>query len=223
RRRALPLAGQGAWWTIAILAFVLALGPDLRVAGTPLVRGVLPYAGLEAIVPPLRLGGTPIRWIVLAQLCASLIGAAALLDLWRRAGKWRIAGSGLVVLLAFEVLPRPLPRTPPEFPAYVRVLRTLPDDGAVLDLHAGPGRALYHQTGHGRPLAFGYLSRLPASVVARTRGIAQALEHGDLESLCRTFAVRYLVVDAGAKDRIAPVADVLYADGEAAIGRLRCP
>ncbi len=223
RRRALSLPGQGAWWTIAILALAIALGPDLRVGGNLLVRGALPYAGLEAIFPALRLGGTPVRWIVLAQLCASLIGAAALLDLWRRARRWRVAGAALVPLLALEVLPRPLPRTSPEFPGYVRVLRTLPADGAVLDLHAGPGRALYHQTGHGRPLAFGYLSRLPSSVVERTRGIAQALERGDLGSLCRRFGIRYLVVDARARERIAAVADLLYADGEAAIGRLRCP
>jgi hypothetical protein len=223
RRRELRLEGARAWWTIALLAFALALGPGLRLAGKEIVSGVLPYAALEAVLPALRLGGTPVRWIVLVQLCAALIAAAAFRDLWSRGPRWRVLGLVLLAILAFEILPKPLPRTSPEFPGYVRALKNMPADGAVLDLFAGPGRALYHQIEHGKPLAFGYISRLPTSAVRRLERLAAAASTGNARALCREFGVRYLVVAASVRDRIGSIAEVVYADEEAAIGRVKCP
>jgi hypothetical protein len=82
----------------------------------------------------------------------------------------------LIVLLALDYLPAPIPLTALDRPAVYEQLRTIDDSGAVIEVPFGigdglsPGRGsqerrlLYYATIHGHPLVGGYIGRMPPNV-----------------------------------------------------------
>jgi len=90
----------------------------------------------------------------------------------------------------------------------------LPVPGAVLDLKtSNTGWAFFAQSVHHRPMAFGNLSRRPASVVAQAELIQSAADADDFATL-RTLGFRLLVVGSGWKAKQLPV---LYRDRDVVI------
>jgi len=89
----------------------------------------------------------------------------------------------------------------------------LPDAKGIVDTTASPGLALYYQTIHEKPMAFGYLSRIPGSVNAKDQELSQVISDKQYSLLLRDYDIRYLVTDADT-DVLAeyPVAKVLYYD-----------
>jgi hypothetical protein len=96
-------------------------------------------------------------------------------------------------MLVVECLPRPIPLTPSEVPGYVQALRDAPGNDGVVDLVSGMGEALAYQTTHHKPVAFGYIARLPRSVAERDRELEQVLRASRYDRLWRDYRLRYVV------------------------------
>lgn len=207
-RRAFPDPDARFWFVPLVLFLVLALGPSLRVWGRP-VSLPLPHLWLEVVVPPLRLSSSPVRMIVLCVLSASVVVAAALQQLWRAGGRGRALAAVLVGIAVFETLPRPLPLTRVDVPAYARALAAVPGPGAVLDTFTLPNLAAYLQTIHRRPLVFGRVSRVPASVARKDAELQVLVEQGEYSRLFSEYGVRFVVV---AVDQPVPGARLLCLD-----------
>jgi hypothetical protein len=158
----------GLWLAVFAVYIVLSLGAELRLAGHG--TGVpLPFALLEE-APLFRTLRVANRFLVPAMLALALLaarGGAGLLAGSRRPG----ALFGLLLLiLAADYLWLPYPVREPPQPLWVAKLAAAPE-GSLLDIPGGyRARAaddMYLQTLHGRPLAGGYVSVVPARIEER--------------------------------------------------------
>jgi len=212
RRRSQVALKDGGYWLIVILFFgVMALGPNLKIAGHEVSAGtiamfgrddvnplVLPYAILWLIFPPWRLAGVPVRMMVMVQLAAAVLAAAGWVAL---NAKRRMAVATIALAaIAFEYLPYPQRVTDVAVPAYARALKDLPP-GAVLDLASNGPQALYYQTVHQQPIGFGYISRTPTSVDQADLELRRLILDGSWEEAARRYGFRYVVK----RDRAAEV------------------
>jgi len=101
-------------------------------------------------------------------------------------------------------------------PKYVDIVRDLPGRDGVLDTVATPSVAMFYQTIHQKPLAFGYLAREPRSVDVRDRQLETLLSQARFDRLWPDFRLRY-VVTADPRLRAWSGARTLWADGEVAV------
>ncbi|MGH9383213.1 MAG: hypothetical protein ACRD2N_02825 [Vicinamibacterales bacterium] len=197
------------WCAVAVFFGVMSLGPNLHVAGYEISLGirrtilghadvnllVLPYAVFWLIFPPWRLAGVPLRMMVMVQLVAAVFAAGGLQALLNSTWRWKHAAAlAFLGLLLVDYLPMPMNVTEPRVPAYVNVLKNLPD-GAVLDLVSPAPQALFYQTVHRKPIAFGYVSRVPTSVDARDQALAAAIVSGRWEQVAREYRFKYIAKD----------------------------
>jgi hypothetical protein len=89
-----------------------------------------------------------------------------------------------------------MPQTDVDVPEYVFALKELPGNKGVIDMAAErPPLALYYQTVHGKPLAEGYIARVPADVARRNARIMLLLQNNQFESLYRFYHFQYLVTE----------------------------
>lgn len=215
QRFRVTLRQAGFWIAVIVFFGVMALGPNLKIAGHELSIGrgismmghddvnplVLPYAVLWLLFPPWRLAGVPVRMMVMVQLAVAVLAAAG----WhaaRTSPHRRVRAASLVALLviAVEYLPYPLPVTSTAVPSYVRALADLPD-GAVIDLASNGPQALYYQTVHHKPIAFGYISRTPTSVDQADLALSALILAGAWDEAARSGGFRYVIK----RDRVAEV------------------
>ena len=225
------------WYALAGLFAILSLGPVLTVSGRPIQIGpifhvmekevrfpLLPYAFAWVLFPPLRLSGVPVRMMIIVQLVAAIVTAGGISFLLERGTRGRYWAAGLLALTLFEYLPAPIPTSSLALPGYVKFLNSLPRDGAVYDDVTAPTQALADQTFHERPIAYGYLTRTPASVAAREAELRQVAAAGDYQRLCSAYGFRYLV---GSPVRGTLPEEhrltLLYADDERRVFRLCGP
>lgn len=184
------------WLMLAAVFWMLSLGPRLIVEGHRYEHIPLPYALVARVVPPLRLGGTPYRLTVVVTIAAAILTSFVLgrIDLHRRRGQ--LAFTAIVVVLFLEMWPATLPATPARHPGYVDALKALPA-GAVFDAAAPTASwQLYYQTVHGRPIALGYISRIPATVETRDLLLVADAKQS-LELLCTRDHIRYYAARSG--------------------------
>ncbi|MFN3651220.1 MAG: hypothetical protein ACK47B_16715 [Armatimonadota bacterium] len=215
RRRA-GARDLGLWLTVLLVFFVLALGPYLRVGGSPLGYVKLPYAWMTDLFPPLTLGGMPVRLIVMVTLAAGVLAAAGIGVLARAGTAGRLAAAAFVLLWAFEIAPSERPASRLETPRYVTLLQEQPGREAVFDLVSGLSEGLYWQTVYDRPQAFGYISRWPRSVKVKNNQIRRLEHRAQWELLYPRFGIRYLIAPAGtAADRRHSGIRRMYADHNA--------
>jgi hypothetical protein len=92
-----------------------------------------------------------------------------------------------------EYLPKPIPNVSIAVPEYVEVLRNAAGADGVLDMVSGPSHALLYQTIHHRPMAFGYLARVPRTVEDRDRKLEEAVRHQRFDRLWPDYRLRYVV------------------------------
>ena len=216
KRRRLGLESLSLWLAVWVTFMVMSLGPVLHVWGQPVPGLPLPYALAQKIVPALEMSGRPIRMMVIVFLSASVISAAGMGHLLRgRVGAHCLAAL-LAVMLLVEYVPRPMPATSAAVPGFVEVLAARPAvDGALIDGVTQDAPAMYHQTVHGKPKAFGYIARPLKRVLDQDRGIREALIDQQYEALRDRYHFRYLVVDVEAPVRTeCPSAALLWTDGE---------
>jgi hypothetical protein len=185
------------WFGLMLFFAAIALGPVLRVAGSVIYEGPMPYSALEAAFPSLRLSGVPVRMVVMVTLAASIvvaIGVQTLLDrpVVSGARRWLMMGLAGAILFV-DSLPQPIPRFRPVIPEYVTVLSRLPRSGAVFDPMGDKYLALYYQTIHQLPLADGYVARLPLSVAQSLNSKYADASAGRYQELLHRYNVRYVV------------------------------
>lgn len=211
RRREAESASLRLWYFTLVLFAVMSFGPVLHIWGreVPYVR--LPYALLEKVFPPLKLSGVPVRMMVMVVLCASVICAMGFKMLFQGAATKRLLAAGLVAMLFLEYLPKPIPSSQMPTIEYVNVLKNLPGNEGVVDLVAPPAWALYYQTIHDKPMAFGYVARVPRSVHEKEHELRQTLQRKEYLKLCHDYNIRYLIMHEERSD--SPLSfKVLYRD-----------
>jgi len=202
----------GLWFLVFLVFAVLALGPVIHIGGHELRFPFTPYTILTKLIPGMSLGGMPVRMVVMAILAASVLAAVGFAELLRRK-RSSVVIAILLVVLVFEYLPGPLPARENPLPGFVKELKKLPD-GAIYDARSSKFHALYYQTIHQRPMAFGYISRPPASVEAKSRELRRVFESGDYEKLYREYGFRYLILPARMN---ATLGSLVYQDNDAQI------
>ncbi|HEV2295956.1 MAG TPA: hypothetical protein VGR35_19075 [Tepidisphaeraceae bacterium] len=219
RRRESAAPTAVAWCVVmALVFFVLSLGPELRVWGLK-TGGPMPYALLERFVPIFRLSGLPVRMMVMVSLALAVLAACGWAALARSPASPRrnLIMAALLGLIIFETWPRPLPITSHPIPAWVHALQDLPP-GSYIDAHTHPAHSLYYQTIHEKPFAFGYISREPASVATEKLRKLLAARTGDVATLRSAWGFDYFVTPATMD---VPAATIVYDDGETRIYSLR--
>lgn len=196
-RRRLTGSDLGAWYLIAVIFAIFSLGPTLRIWGRAWPVP-LPYRILRLVIPPLKLTGVPVRMVAMVFLSCAVIAANSLK--WMFEGrKWtRMAAAAIIVLMVLEYLPKPMSQAPTAVPDYVIRLAHLPGKGAVLDLAVGGAETMYNQTVHGKPLVFGYISRVPRSVLRKDVAFSMVLARADYQKLCHDYGIEYIVPPGGA-------------------------
>lgn len=196
QRHKFPIRELSLWYFILVFFTILSLGPVLQVWGKEISFIKLPYLLLEKIFPPLKLSGAPVRMMVVTLLSAAVICAAgfkALFQGFERKSGW--VGFFLLILLFLEYLPKPIPASKLSVPDYVKVLRDLLNTYSLIDTTASPTLALYYQTIHEKPMAFGYASRIPTSVNHRDQRLLQLLNHQQYSLLYCEANIKYLIID----------------------------
>lgn len=166
----LALAAVGLWrqrherlaWTLAAIAcvnFVVALGPELHVAGTSIP---LPVRFIHEHVPVLQSIRAWSRMAFYLQICVAALAALALTGLgrqpaWARAGALALAG--LVLLEAASAPPALSPLGPR---AVDRWLAAQPGTGSVIQVpDTIGGYHIYYARHHHKPIAVGYGTYFP--------------------------------------------------------------
>jgi hypothetical protein len=169
------------FWLAITLGFgLLALGPFIQVAGINTYIPT-PWTFLR-YVPLIGAARMPSRFAVVTLLGFCVIFAAALAALTRRQPERRRLILGVVgFALAFELLPIPRTLYSAEIPPVYRTIAADPRPVRVLELPFGIRDGLssvgdfrassqFYQTGHGKPLVGGYLSRISRQRAAQLRG-----------------------------------------------------
>jgi hypothetical protein len=217
RARHVPVA---CWSTLALCAYVLSLGPVLHIHGIAETGSVLPYAWLTDFVPPLKLSGCPARMTVMLALALSMLLSLGVSSIWQRRNRsaW-IIPSLFAAAMAIDLSPIRLPNTPAFYPAWTAVLRNLPLKGAVISQVDDRCLELYYQTLYDRPMAFGYISRVPASVLRRDRRIALLGRIHDFSAL-RALGFVYLVLPRTTPEAGLPI---VYSGDQVVIQQLPDP
>ena len=197
KRRKFPAQGLRLWYFILIFFTVMGLGPVLHIWGweIPFIR--LPYALFEKVFPPLKVSGVPVRMMVMTILSAAVISAMGFKVLLRKSAGKRLLAGLLLIIIFIEYLPSPIPASKVVIPRYINFLKDLPDTKGIVDTTARrPGLALYYQTIHEKPMAFGYVSRIPRSVNTKDRKLRQVIRDKQYILLYRDYNIRYLVTNA---------------------------
>ena len=200
----------GLWFLILLVFALLALGPVIHIGGHEL--SLTPYTVVVKLIPGMSLGGMPVRMVVMAILAASVLAAIGFAELLRRK-RSSVVIAILLAVLVFEYLPGPLPARENPLPDFVKELKKLPD-GAIYDARSSKFHALYYQTVHQRPMAFGYISRPTTTVDAKSRELRRVFEMGDYEKLYREYGFRYLILPARMN---ATFGSPVYQDNDAQI------
>ncbi len=222
RRRALGRSALLLWYSVLLFFALLALGPVLHVWGREVTTIAMPYGWLEKLIPALAISGVPVRMTVMVVLSAAVISAMGFKLLFQQSRGTRLLAALLLGAMVVEFLPGPIPTSRIAPPAYLEVLSRLPADQAILDAVNEPSLALYFQTIHEKPMALGYIARLPKSVADRDHGIYLAKDNRDYARLPRDYNIRYLLTTAAddAAGRTAG-AKLLYEDSGVRVYDLR--
>ena len=184
------------WLLVGGVAWVLSLGPLLKVLNQPLQIRIgeystyipLPFALLQQI-PGFNLARTPGRFtFTLALALAILAGFGAAYMLRKRPGRIKYAIAGLLsVLILFEYqFFWPMPTLPGAVPQAVTEIRTRDDVQAVFNVphqHLLAAKdALYLQTAHHTPLIAGQITRQTPVNPAKLALLQQTLNPALLQS-----------------------------------------
>ena len=198
--------GVRVWAVVAVVFFVLSLGPFLRIGGFDTALP-LPHA-LMRYVPGVGNARIPGRAVVMVNLAVAVLTALALS---RRPSGARVGALALAALMVLEVLPAPARAEPvPEPDAIDTFLLSSSEIGAVVELPSGlrdgfgqlgalDHRALVRQLWHGRPLVGGFVARMPSGLQAAYEASPILMNLLDLSTPARTDA--RLMTDAARQAR----------------------
>jgi hypothetical protein len=161
------------WAAMALMLFLLALGPILRVNGRLYPDVPMPYR-LVARLFVVRLLRFPDRFnlfLTLPVVVLAAYGAAGVLALVRRRGRWAIAAVMCLLggAILFEYLSIPIPLQHPQVSPFYAWLAAEPGDFAVLNLPIDPQKSklyMFAQVTHHHPILQGKTARFPQGTFA---------------------------------------------------------
>lgn len=220
------------WLGIALMCFVLALGPFLQVGATSVP---LPYILVHRLLGDQY--RTPMRFatpgvLALAMLVALTLDRAMTRFRLGPRGRWLLVGALSLAFVWDYGLWQPFPITQmPDYSIY-HTLAAEPGDFALLEIPIGvrTGFAIvgrgeylqYYQTIHHRPIPTGYLSRIPGEItdvfyydpLLGAFSLSQALPSdvdARLEKLIRDWKIGYVILhrDMLELERVVWFGDVL--------------
>jgi hypothetical protein len=164
--------------------------------------------------------------VAMVILGASVLSAIGLRELFRQSSRNKIFSIVLLSVLLFETLPAPIPATRINVPDYVTALAVLPNNGGVVDLVTkNLSLPLYYQTIHRKPIAFGYISRVPTSVNDEDNTLTQAIKKQNYSELWGTYHIRYIVTHDALQDQVTQPdisIEMVYDQNNIRIYRLGC-
>jgi hypothetical protein len=216
--------GLGFWILLGGSAFLLSLGPSLRVGGRDLGLP-LPFALLQ-YVPMLQHLRAPSRFSILVVLALAVLLAAgwtAWLGRVRRGWLRHLLTVAAAALMTIEYLAVPVPVFQAGAPALFDRVAAEPGDFTVVEvpgIDQAPGRIMYDQTVHGKRIFIGTAARVPVEKTSYYFGLPLVrplvdLRKGRLEldgdllareqeaapRVARFLALRYVVVEHAFADR----------------------
>lgn len=209
------------FWQILIVAFgILSLGPRLMIFGKTIEQLPMPYVIMERVIPGMKLSGMPIRMMVMVTLGCAVIVAIVLAKVKFDSTKGKVLIGLFIVVFAIEMLPSALPLTNIKYPDYVFKLKSLPATGGVLDEAAkSTPLQLYYQTHYNKPMAFGYISRLPNELNDKEFPLFAYNNENKFDRFCSEFKIRYLTAPINKpRDTTFPI---VYKDNQAIIYDLK--
>ena len=193
------LPSAAFWLALAVVGALLALGPSLQVNGQPLGAGAVPLPfSLLRLVPPFNIMRVPFRFSTLTWIGLGVAAAGGMGLLVGPGSRGRRIGVSVLVaaLLLLEMPLHVWPTRAAGLPPSLAAVAADPAPGALLELpftqHGGLDAArMLYQTGHGRAITGGYLSR---GIIAPDR------------QACSPFGVVSRYPDLPARDIITPTA-----------------
>lgn len=192
--------------------FVLSLGPQLEIFGKN-THIPLPYLLFEKLFPPLELSGMPVRMMSMVIFVAAILFAYGIKEICKNG---KIVSIVIIVIVLFlEYLPHHFTAANYEVPKFVSQLSRLPYGAVVINASITPGKLLYYQTFFGKPMAFGYISRLQESLLVNDLLLEEVITKQNYLLLCE-YNFRYLVITASGKSNVStfPLGKPIYADRE---------
>ena len=198
----LQVPSLSLWYVILFFFGIMALGPALQVGGEIIFSGIMPYDILQTLIPPLRLSGCPVRMMVMVTLSASVISAIGLCMLFQRLKFTRalFIGAMLGAILLFETLPKPIPSTKITVPEYINLLKSLPNNGGIIDTINPESIKLYYQVIHEKPIGDGYISRCPTSVYKEYLNKIKTVQTHEYARLFEEYNICYLLTSSNIMD-----------------------
>lgn len=178
---------------LATVFALISLGADLQIFGYHF-QLPMPYDLLERMLPFIRAGGVPVRFIVITILSLSILASAGASILWSRHRRGVLML--LLGLVAVELLPRPVPTSLISFPPHVEFLANLArlEPGPVLDLAHRPNLAMVYQTRHRQPIQTGYLARKQHAVLQSDAQVQLSIDEWNVSELSR-IGFRYVIAE----------------------------
>lgn len=192
-RQKLQITSLKLWYAALAVFLILSLGPVLHIWGKEFAGIKLPYALLEWLIPPLKLGGVPVRMMVMVMLCAALIVAIGFKQLLQKLSGRRWILVLLLALLCVEYYPKSMPATQLDIPGYVQFLQQASSKQGVIDTVTPMHIALYYQTVYEKPMAAGYIARHTERAQKKTERIFQLVRERQFSLLYHGYHFRYYV------------------------------
>ncbi len=205
------------WGVVALFAFIMALGPYLRVMGKQYRLVPLPYHLLHRYVPIFSFTGVPERFDLMFKFSLAIIVGYAVSWMYNKFGSVRIRYGFIVLVSVFvimEYLAVPYVQKKVEVSEFYREMAEDEDVYGVMDIPSG-AVTLYLATIHRKPLVGGYVSRpsqKALSFLKETPVIKDLMGEGKTESedmagtareIFSTHNIRYIIThDNAYKDFI---------------------
>ena len=149
------------WGIVALFAFIMALGPYLRVMGVQYRTIPLPYQLFHRYLPLFSFTGVPERFDIMLKFSLAIISGYAVNWIYNRLGNPRLRAGFAVLVSAFiimEYLAVPYVQTEVAVSEFYHEMARDEDVYGVIDLPSG-AVTLYLATIHRKPLVGGYVSR----------------------------------------------------------------
>jgi hypothetical protein len=164
------------WLALAVVCFVLALGPHLQFNGTHYVNIPLPIRLIDWMLPvqmlryPHRFNALlAVPMAVLAGYGASVLREALVRQRWgRQVARPAVFAALLGLLILVDYISVPTATVPAHVPSFYAGLAQESGDFAVVEL---PGQRrpaeyyMFYQTVHSHPVQTGHVSRLPSEAL----------------------------------------------------------
>lgn len=149
------------WGIVALFAFVMALGPYLRVMGKQYRVVPLPYQLFHRYIPFFSFTGVPERFDIMLKFSLAIMSGYAVSGIYNKFGNIKVKYVFIVlisVLVIMEYLAIPYVTTKVEFSKFYYEMAKDEDVYGVIDIPSG-AVTLYLATIHEKPLVGGYVSR----------------------------------------------------------------